>query len=47
MGERSGTFMFLMGKPEGKRALGKRRLRWEDLIKMDIQEGGCGRHELE
>ena len=31
-----------MGKPEGKRPLGKPRRRWEDNIKMDIQEGGCG-----
>jgi len=30
------------GKPEGKRPLGKRRLRWEDNIKMDLQEVGCG-----
>ena len=33
-----------MGKPEGKRSLGRRRRRWEDNIKMDLQEvgGGCG-----
>ena len=31
-----------MGKPEGKRALGKPRRRWEDNIKMDIKEVGCG-----
>ena len=33
-----------MGKPEGKRPLGKPRHRWEDNIKMDLQEvgGGCG-----
>jgi len=31
-----------MGKPEGKRLLGRRRLRWEDYIKMDIQEVGLG-----
>jgi hypothetical protein len=29
-------------KPEGKRPLGRRRRRWEDNIKMDIQEVGCG-----
>ena len=34
--------MVLMGKRGGKRALGKRRLSWEDLIKLDIQEVGCG-----
>jgi len=35
---------FLVGKPEGKRPLGRPRRRWEDNIKMNIQElgGGCG-----
>ena len=32
----------LVGKPEGKRPLGRPRLRWEDYIKMDRQELGCG-----
>jgi hypothetical protein len=34
----------LVGKPEGKRPLGRPRRRWEDNIKMDFQEveGGCG-----
>jgi hypothetical protein len=34
----------LVGKPEGKRPLGRPRRRWEDSIKMDLQEvgGGCG-----
>jgi hypothetical protein len=32
----------LMGKPEGKRPLGKPRCRWEDNIKMDLQKMGCG-----
>ena len=31
-----------MGKPEGKRPLGTPRLRWEDNIKVDLQEVGCG-----
>ena len=31
-----------MGKPEGKRPLGRPRGRWEDSIKMDLQEVGCG-----
>jgi hypothetical protein len=31
-----------VGKPEGKRPLGRLRLRWEDIIKMDLQEVGCG-----
>ena len=36
--------MVLVGRPEGKRPLGRPRLRWEDNIKMDLQEvgGGCG-----
>ena len=32
----------LVGKPEGKRPRGRLRCRWEDNIKMDLQEGGCG-----
>ena len=32
----------LVGKPEGKRPLGRPRRRWEDNIKMDLQEEGCG-----
>ena len=32
----------LVGKPEGKRPLGRHRGRWEDGIKMDLQEVGCG-----
>jgi hypothetical protein len=31
-----------MGKPEGKRPLGRPRYTWEDNIKMDLQEVGCG-----
>ena len=31
-----------MGKPEGKRPLGRPRRRWEDNVKMDLQEVGCG-----
>ena len=38
MGERR----VLVGKPEGKRPLGEPRRRWEDNIKLDIQEVGCG-----
>ena len=34
--------MFWKGKPEGKRPLGRPRRRWEDNIKMDLQEVGCG-----
>jgi len=39
---RRGAYRVLMGKPEGKRTLGRRRRRWEDNIKMDLQEVGCG-----
>jgi len=42
IGERRGIKMVLVGKPEGKRPLGGPRLRWEDNIKMDIQEVVCG-----
>ena len=41
MGERRGIYKFLVGKPEGKRPLGRPRRRWEDNIKMDLQEVGC------
>ena len=41
-GGRRGVCGVLVGKPEGKRPLGKPRHRWEDNIKMDIQEVGCG-----
>ena len=44
MGEGRGVHRVLVGKPEGKRPMGRPRLRWEDNIKMDLQEvgGGCG-----
>jgi len=35
-GERRGVYRGLMGKPEGKRSLGKSRRRWEDIINMDL-----------
>ena len=37
-----GVYRVLVGKTEGKRPLGKPRRRWEDNIKMDLQEVGCG-----
>jgi hypothetical protein len=37
-----GVYRVLVGKPEGKRQLGRPRHRWEDNIKMDLQEVGCG-----
>jgi len=43
MGEGRVVHRVLVGKPEGKRPLGRPRRRWEDNIKMDLQEmGGCG-----
>jgi hypothetical protein len=42
MGERRDIYRVLMGKPEGKRLLGRPRRRWEDYIKMDLQEVGYG-----
>jgi hypothetical protein len=42
MGERRGLYRVLVGKPEGKRPLGRPRCRWEDNIEMVLQEVGCG-----
>jgi len=42
MGERRGVYRVLVGKPEGKRPLGRAGRRWEDNIKMDLQEVGWG-----
>ena len=42
MGEKRGVYRILVGKPEGKRPLGRPRRRWEDNIKTDLQEVGCG-----
>jgi len=42
MGEGRGACRVLVGKPGGKRPLGRPRHRWEDNIKMDLQEVGCG-----
>ena len=41
MGEERGVYRVLVGKPEGKRPLGRWR-RWVDNIRMDLQEMGCG-----
>ena len=43
MGEDRGVHRVLVGKPEEKRSLGRPRRRWEDNIKMDLQEVGGGR----
>jgi hypothetical protein len=42
MGEGRGVYRVLVGKPEGKRPLGRPRRRWGDNIKADLQEVGCG-----
>jgi hypothetical protein len=42
MGEVRGAYRVLMGRPEGSRPLGRPRRRWEDNIKMDLQEVGWG-----
>ena len=41
MGASRGVYTVLVGTPEGKRPLGRPRRRWEDNIKMDLQEVGC------
>ena len=45
MGEGRGVYRVLVGKCEGRRPLGRPRRRWEDNIKMDLQEVGCGGKE--
>jgi hypothetical protein len=41
-GGRENVYRVLVGKPEGKKPLGIHRRRWEENIKMDLQEVGCG-----
>jgi len=42
MGHRRGVYRVLVGKPGGKKPLGRPRHSWEDNIKMDLQKVGCG-----
>jgi len=42
MGEEKGVYSVLVGKPEGKRPVGRPRRRWMDNIRTDLQEVGCG-----
>jgi hypothetical protein len=42
VGEGRGVYRVLVGKPKEKRPLGRHRRRWEDNIKMNLQEVGCG-----
>ena len=46
-GEEERRIQGLVGKPEGKRPLGRPRRRWEDNIKMDLQEVACGGYGLD
>jgi hypothetical protein len=46
MGEGKGVHSVLVGKTEGKRPLGRPRHRWEDNIKMDLQEVGSGQGKV-
>jgi hypothetical protein len=46
MVKRRSAYRVLVGKPEGRRPLGRHRRRWEDNIKIDLQNVGC-RHELD
>jgi hypothetical protein len=42
MGEKRDAYRILVGRPEGRRPLGRPRYRWEDNIKIDLQDVGCG-----
>ena len=42
MGEEKGVYRLLLGKPEGKKPMGRPRRRWVDNIRTDLQEVGCG-----
>jgi hypothetical protein len=47
MGVKRGAYRILMGRPEGRRPLGRPRRGWEDNIKMDLQEGVWGMDWIE
>jgi hypothetical protein len=47
MGEKRGAHRILVGRPEGRRLLGRHRRRWKDNIKMDLQEVGWGTDWIE
>jgi hypothetical protein len=42
MGKRRRAYRVLVGKPEGRRPVGRPRLKWEDNIRKDLREVGCG-----
>jgi hypothetical protein len=47
MGEKRGAYRIMVGRPEGRRPLGRHRRRWEDNIKIDLQEVGWGMDWIE
>jgi hypothetical protein len=47
MGEKRGAYRILVGRPEGRRQLGRPRRRWENGIKMGIQKVGWGMDWIE
>jgi hypothetical protein len=47
MGEKRGAYRILMGRPEGRRPLGRSRRRWDDNIKMDLPDVGLGMDWIE
>jgi hypothetical protein len=47
MGEKRGVYRILVGRPEGRRPLGRPRRKWDDNIKMDLQEVGWGMDWIE
>jgi hypothetical protein len=47
MGEKRGAYRIVVGRPEGRRPLGRPRRRWEDNIKMDLQDVGWGMDWIE
>jgi hypothetical protein len=47
MGERRGAYMVMVGRPDGKRPLGRHIHRWEDNIKINLQKTGMGENGLD
>jgi hypothetical protein len=47
MGEKRGAYRIFVGRPEGRRPLGRPRRRWEDNIKMNLQDVGWGMDWIE
>jgi hypothetical protein len=46
VGERKSAYRVLVGKPEGRRPLGRHRHKWEDNMKIDLRDVRCGEHGL-